>query len=260
MTIPPSVVLPFYVVLMVMYVLQWFAAAHLSQQKRSVIGPDDKAFTIKVWVASLKQNGGLRNIWGLLVLVVFVPIVFASLEEIKDLISNDTMTIAPFLRTFCMSTIVVLITLEFAYIYNFRDKIGEWTTMLLSALALDFATLMLFILTAGDKMFDAHPAAAQSVAESTFEQRFTTEAAEFVVQEVGAESRIIFMSILTLFAFVATFTILVFSKTEVILASGKVDFIYVERKESQDIENNGDEPPPAPKVETARGGTGTDRS
>ena len=251
MNVALSVVLPFFIILMIMYVIQWYAAFLLSQQRRSVKGIDNIEFTIKIWVAALRINGGPRNIWGLFVLVVFVPIIFASLSEVVKLFDGHNTSILPFFRVFCMSTIVVLITLEFAYIYNFREKIGEWTTMLLAALVLDLATLMLFIFTMDASMFDQNLPKAPLLLDPLTGEAILTESVES--REVGASSRITLMVILTVIAFLATFSILVFARTEAVLHDGKVDFSYRKSNEDSQGQNDSDQLSREPKDEIAKG-------
>ena len=203
---------PFFAVLCALYVLQSVFAYRLSGQKRRVTGSDGTEFVIPVRVATFFVNGGISNIWQFLILAVFVPVFFASLNSAVKLFKDADATALSFTHAYCLSTIIVLITLEFAYIHSLRQKIESWVSMLLVALALDFATLMVFIFAIGDP--------------TTISQNGATANGEPSADSLGFGTTIMYLLVTTFFAFISTISTLLFAQTVAILADGKVDFPF----------------------------------
>ena len=206
--------------LCIFYFVQTLVVFSMSREKNVVVSPNNEEFAVRTWDALL-AGGGIKNIWQFLVLVVFVPVFFASLSEIVDIFSEKQVTAVSLVYIYCMSTIIVLITLEFAYIYSLQTRAGQWVSMLLVALALDFATLMVFIFGVDDPS-ELLGGASEPPNNTTF------------------SNTMIFMLITTMFTFVSTFSTLMFAQTAARLADGVVDFPLPENSTDPNGDDEGE--------------------
>ena len=173
-----------FTVLFLCYVLQLVIAVHLKKQPEPLSTGGGDRFTdhqiMRVY------DGGLRNnFWVFGVLAIFLPVVLAfvtslliverySGADLLDYLSpivqaldpeapvspdqwtglytllSDPPDVGPRSIEYvelCLSVIVVLITLELSQIHSLRDVSSQWTSMLIVASALDFATLLTIVYT-----------------------------------------------------------------------------------------------------------------
>lgn len=189
-----------FAILLSFYVLQIVIAITRSLAKEDVPSEDGSAASISLLEAATIFDGGYRNIWTFFALVIFVPVFLTAMGDIIPLVSSQSIFEnmsgqgAAVLYYMCVAIIGVLITLEFSYIHNLRRSAPEWISMLIVALALDFATLMSLHLFVQSPQIWVGPSVATAA----------------------------MMGITTAGAMISTFTILVIARTAGALADGQI--------------------------------------
>ncbi len=204
--------------LTLLYLVQGFLAIQRAKLPLAVKRPDEKQTETNLFQATLYFDGGYRNLWVFFILAIFFPVFLASMADTLpfiDKLNNKTshpesssladgkpselpakfiVPRVPVEYFICLAVIVVLITLEFSYVHYLRESAPAWISILLVALALDFATLL--TLTVLVKQPDAWEKTMNELAE-------------------------IFMLVTTLVAFFTSFIILVLARTAGAVSDGK---------------------------------------
>lgn len=200
--------------LTVLYLVQGFLAIQRARLPFTVKRSDETQTETSLYQATLYFDGGYRNLWVFFILAIFFPVFLASMADTLPFIDKFNNNIdklnnnllegslpikflvprVPVEYFICLAVIVVLITLEFSYVHNLRESAPAWISMLLVALALDFATLLTLTFL---------------VKQPETWKKTLNEWAE------------IFMLVTTLVAFFTSFIILVLARTAGAVSDGK---------------------------------------
>ena len=134
-------------VLCLLYLVQlWFAGSH----GRELLKDADYAYSdrVSLFKCLRHHDEGSRNNYIFFVLVVILPVFLNSISDLLSL-SGDEYPAQRWTYYLCVTTVGVLITLEFSFLHTLRRSAPDWLPILFSALALDLMTLLVLIVVVG---------------------------------------------------------------------------------------------------------------